>query len=382
MKKTLKIILVVLLLFIGLSGCNTGGDAPKPDKKGMTQNELWDLLGKYPRYLSQWGAEDCALVFDNGDELIFDYSVYIDEDHNFYFKELLSFSYEGNDVYKLEYENSYPDNFDTAIFYIDLGSNVKNGFRFGTIRDGKVDYIEVFGDVGLTFKELYAAISKYNTWIEVDADFYGGYFVKAQDNDKFDLGLMNSGFWIQGTVSNLEYHGYMHYTITVDYPGFEGNEMTDPYDPYTLDYYMYYNPYFELLIIELKDGAVEFTPELELSADEFFAELAKYDVWYEVDSDNYRGFFAKFSGQNTFDLGLQQSDFWLQGTVTNVVYHGSMYYVMTVDYPEFEGNELSEPHDAYTAEYHIYYYPNHQILLIGLYDSMVEFSPDVGQGIN
>ena len=77
------------------------------------------------------------------------------------------------------------------------------------------------------------------------------YFVAVSDKDQFAFGIMNSGFGIIGTISNVAYHGYMHYTLTVDYPGYEGDEMTDPYDPYTEDYYMYFNPHFEELIIEL-----------------------------------------------------------------------------------------------------------------------------------
>ncbi len=378
MKNILKLLLVVLLLVVGLSGCDSkmGGD-----DDGMSQKELWDYLDDYDRYLSEWGAEDCALVFDNGDDLTFDYSFYMGDEYNFYFTELISFTHEGNNVYRLEYNNPYPDNFDSAVFYIDLGSDVANGFKFASYNNEPSDYVNVYADIGLTTKQLYDALAKYKNWIEVDTDIYGGYFVNAHDNDKFDLGLMNSGFWTQGTIMNVEYHGYMHYTMTLDYPGYEGDEITDPYDAYTADLYMYYNPFFEMLVIQLYEEAVEFAPEIELSADDLFAELAKYDAWYEVDSENYMGFFAKFSGKDTFDLGLQQSDFWLQGTVTKVEYFGNMYYVMTVYHPEFEGNELSDPHDAYTAEYHIYYYPNHEVLLIGLYDTMVEFTPDVEQGL-
>ena len=30
----------------------------------------------------------------------------------------------------------------------------------------------------------------------------------------------------------------------------------------------------------------------------------------------------------------------------------------------------------------MYYYPNNDVLLIGLYDTMVEFAPDVEQGLD
>ncbi len=379
MKNTFKIVLIILMLTVGLSGCTNGmgvGD------DSLSQQELWNRFKEYPRYLSEWGAQDCALVFENDDDLTFDYSVYLGEGYDFYFTELKSFNYEGGGIYKLEYENPYPDTFEKAVFYIDLNSKDSKGFKFGAYHNGVLEYVEVYADIGLTIDELYQALAKYNKWVEVDTDIYGGYFVKACEGDKFDFGKDYTDFWLRGTILNVEYHGYMHYTMTVDYPGYEGDEMTDPYDPYTAGFYMYYNPHFEQLIIELYEEAVEFAPDRELSAEEFFAELSKFTVWYEVDGENYRGFFAKFSDHNKFDLGLLQTDFWLQGTISGVEYHGSSYYTMTVDYEGYEGDEMTDPFDPYTAEYHIYYYPSNEVLMIVLYDTVVEFSPEVEQGLN
>jgi len=373
MRNIFKLLLAVLLLMVGLFGCNSGIGA---DDKAMSQRELWDYLGEHQRYLSEWGAQDCALVFKNGDDLIFDYSIYMGDEYNYYFTELINFSYEGDNLYKLEYENPYPDSFENAIFYIDSNSEIKNGFRFGNYYDDEINYVNVYADIGLTVKELYEALAKYNSWMEANTDIYGGYFVKAHDNDKFDFGLMNSGFWHQGTILKLEYHGYMHYTMTVDYPGYEGDEMTDPYDPYTADIYMYFNPYFESLIIELYNEPVEFTPERELTTAEFFTALAQYNTWIEVDTDVYGGFFIKAHDNNILDLGLMNSGFWIQGTVSDVVYHGNMYYTMTVDYPGYEGDEMTDPYDPYAAEYHLYYYPDNEVLLVKLYENWVEFTPE------
>ncbi len=375
MKRIISLFLVVLLLVIGVSGCNVGTDKPS---KSFNQQELWEYLGKHPRYLSKYGADDCALVFDNGDDLTFDYSVYMGEEYNFYFTELKSFEVENDKLYKLEYENPYPEHFEKAIFYIDCSSENENAFYFGMYYGDSLDYVEVFADIGLTADELFKALNKYERWVDVDADMYGGYFVAVSDKDQFAFGIMNSGFGIIGTISNVAYHGYMHYTLTVDYPGYEGDEMTDPYDPYTEDYYMYFNPHFEELIIELYEEVVEFAPEIGLTDDELFAALSKYDIWIEVGADLYGGYFIKAYEKNKLELGLLNSGFWIQGTISDIEYNGQMTYTLTVDYPGYEGDEMTDPYDPYTVDYIVYYNPNTEILIINLYDETVEFAPDVG----
>lgn len=375
MKRIISLFMVVLLLIIGVSGCNGGKDGPV---KSFNQQELWEFLGKHPRYLSEWGADDCALVFDNGDDLTFDYSVYMGEEYNFYFTELISFNKEEENLYKLEYKNPYPEQFENAIFYIDLSSKNKDAFYFGMYYDGSLDYVEVFGDTGLTADELFKALSKHERWLDVDADMYGGYFIQVHDKDQFSLGLLNSGFGLVGTISNVKYHGYMHYTLTVDYPGYEGDEMTDPYDPYTVDYYMYYNPFSETFIVELYEEVVEFAPEVGLTEKELFSALSKYEKWLEVDDDIYSGYFIKAYDKNKFDLGLSNSGFWIQGTIASIKYIGQMTYSMVVDYPGYEGDEMTDPYDPYTVTYTVYYNPNNEVLKIELDEKSVEFAPDVG----
>ena len=372
MKRIISLFMVVLLLIIGVSGCNGGKDGPV---KSFNQQELWEFLGKHPRYLSEWGADDCALVFDNGDDLTFDYSVYMGEEYNFYFTELISFNKEEENLYKLEYKNPYPEQFENAIFYIDLSSKNKDAFYFGMYYNGSLDYVEVFGDTGLTADELFKALSKHERWLDVDADMYGGYFIQVHDKDQFSLGLLNSGFGLVGTISNVKYHGYMHYTLTVDYPGYEGDEMTDPYDPYTVDYYMYYNPFSETFIVELYEEVVEFAPEVGLTEKELFSALSKYASWSAIPS-SAKEYFIKVYDKNVFELGLKQSGFWIQGTIASIKYNGEMYYTLTVDFPGFEGNEMTDPYDPYTAEFALYFYPNNEVLIMGLYEEVVEFAPD------
>ena len=73
---------------------------------------------------------------------------------------------------------------------------------------------------------------------------------------------------------------------------------------------------------------------------------------------------------------MLQTEFWLQGTITDVKYYGSMNYIVTVYYEGFEGNELFDPYDPYSLDYQVYYYPNNKRLFIVLYDDVVEFSPE------
>ncbi|HPW52844.1 MAG TPA: hypothetical protein PK631_00560 [Erysipelotrichaceae bacterium] len=371
MKKISVLFLVILMLIAGLTGCDRS-DAS--NSNGLSQKELWDKLDDYQRYLSVWGGQDAALVFTNDDDLVFDYSFYLGEQYSLYFTELISFKEEGDDHYKLEYKNPYPDSFESSIFYIDLSAKDNTKFSFGMYQNGKLIYIDVFADVGLTAEELFAGLAKYNSWL--DEDVYGGFIVKAHDKNKFDLGLVNSDFWLQGTISNVKYNGYMSYTLSVDHPGYEGDEMTDPYDPYTADYSLYFNPHFELLIIHLNEQAVEFVPEIGFTASELFEELAKYNSWMEVGTDVYGGYFVKAHDKDKFDLGLMNSGFWQQGTIVSIKYNGNMNYTISVDYPGYEGDEMTDPYDPYTAEYNIFYYPSNEILVIELYNEIVEFAPE------
>lgn len=96
MNKIIKLFLVVFLLLVGISGC---GDDTVNDT-GFSKEELWDYLDDYPRYLTNWAFSDLAIAFEEEGVLSFDYHGF-----SYDFTELISFSYEGNNIYKLEYEN-------------------------------------------------------------------------------------------------------------------------------------------------------------------------------------------------------------------------------------------------------------------------------------
>ncbi|NLZ76031.1 MAG: hypothetical protein GX914_05950 [Erysipelotrichia bacterium] len=371
MKNFFKLFLIILLLVVGLSGCDKG-----LKNKKLNQQQLWEYLSKYPRYLSEKGAtDDCALVFTEGDDLVFDYSFYKGEEYNRYFTELISFTNERDYLYKLEYENPYPEEFDNAIFYIDLNPKEDNIFKFGRhLNQGSLEYVNFFADIGLTFEELLSKLNEHKTWLEVSSDLYGYYFLEIHDENQLSLGVMNSGFGLNGTISNIEYNGYMSYTVTVDYPGYEGDEITDPYDAYTTDYYMYYNPHYEILKMKLYDELIEFAPDKGLNLEEFLKALADYNSWIEENTgkDYYLG--AESSGR--FYLGNIKKDILYDGTLSNVEYNGYKSYTITVDYPK-EGNKA-----AYAVEYSMYFGPKTEILMVEIEGSAVEFVPDKGLAID
>ncbi|MGI6608356.1 MAG: hypothetical protein ACOX1F_05175 [Erysipelotrichaceae bacterium] len=379
MKKIFSLILVVLILITGLSGCDgsSGGDT-----KGLTQEQLWDYLDDYHRFLSVWGGEDAALVFKDGDDLIFDYSFYLGSDYNLYFTDLISFNYEGDNIYKLEYKNPYPDEMESGVFYIDLSSKYENKLSFGMYEDGELRYVDVFADVGLTQEELYNELNKYDMWLESTTEVYAYYFFRAHDKDQFELGLTNSGFWSNGKVSKVIYHGYMTYAVSVDYEAYEGDEITDPSDAHTTEYFLYYNPNFELLMINLSEKAVEFVPDVGLTANKLMEELEKYPAWLEATSELYGYYFVKFHDGDQFEMGLMNSGFWTLGTISNIKYQGHLTYRLTVDFPGSEGNEMEDPHDPYTSEIDLYYNPKHEILVITFYDKATEFIPDRSKSID
>ncbi|MGI6608357.1 MAG: hypothetical protein ACOX1F_05180 [Erysipelotrichaceae bacterium] len=333
---------------------------------------MWDYLNNYPRYFSEKSAvDDCALVFGENYKLIFDFSFYKGEEYNYNFTELISFSNEADYLYKLEYENPYPDKFDNAIFYIELDPEDNTRFRFGRHLEGDFDYIELFADIGFTAEELFSQLNKYDAWVEITNKLYGYYFLETSDENQVSIGIMNSDFGITGNISEVEYHGYMSYTVSVDYPGYEGDEMTAPYEPYTADYPVYYNPSLEYLVIEMYKKRIEFAPDKGLTLEKFVAELVKYDSWVEADVE-IGGYYLISDKDNRLYLGRNNKIWSYDGTVSKVEYNGYNSYSVTVDYPK-EGNK-----DAYTIVYEIYFCPNSEILLIGIENQTVKFVPDIG----
>ncbi len=370
--KRINIYLVILIIALCISGCNKNSKIPE---KGFNQSELWDYLDNYTRYLSIWGPEDSALIFENEDQLIFDNSLYHNEGFDYSFTELVSFNYEGNNLYKLEYQNPYPDSFESSIFYIELIPENPNEIRFGMYSDGKLEFFDLFADVGLTSKQLFAEFAKYDFWLEADNRMSGLYYFNVSDNNKFNLGITNSDYELSGTISKIEYLGYMFYSIIVDYPGFEKD---DRYDQYSIEYIICFNPDFEKLLININNKLIEFTKEVKLTSDELFSALSKYEKWLQVDGDIHTGYFIISHDQNKFDLGLSDSDFWLSGSVSEIKYNGHMSYIAVVSYPDYEGDETTDPYNPYSREYYLYFNPTKEILIVESAGENIEFMPDIG----
>lgn len=373
--KKIYIFLFISVLVLCLTGCNNDNKLPK---NGLNQQELWDYLDNYSRFLSVWGPEDSALMFKNDKDIVFDNSVYYGEGFDYNFTELKSFTYEGNNIYKLEYQNLYPDFFESSIFYIEIIPEFENKIRFGMYYDGKLEYVDLFGDVGFSKEQLIAEFAKHEYWLEAHNEMYGLYYFNVFDNDKFNLGITNSGFEFSGTISKIDYLGYMYYNIIVDYPGFEGDDMYEPYDPYSIEYITYYNPNFEKLLIHINDEMVGFAPEVNLSSDELLTILNKYDKWIQIDDEIYAGYFIIAHDKDKLDLGLSNSGFWISGTITEIRFSNHMSYTVVVSYPGYAGDEITDPYDPYTMEYYFYYNPDGEVLMIQLDGDSIEFAPDTG----
>ncbi len=377
MKKVFRLFLIVLMLVVGLTGCK--------DNKKMNQKQLWEYLGKYSRYLTELGGEATAFVFDKDDDLTFDNSRGLGVGKSFYFTKLLSFSNENDYLYRLEYENPYPDEINCSIYYVELNPEDDTRIRFGAPNGGEIIYYDLYADVGLSSDKLLEKLEAHDTWREDNSDDVGYYFVRVDDKE-FTFGIMNSGFGSIGDISKVEYKGYMLYTIIVDHQGYEGDEMTDPYDPYSVEYLIYYNHYLDLFKIFIDDELVKFIPKVDLDDNnegdnlpslDLCAELSKYAIWIEVDESPGGRFLKAYNGDR-FHLGTLSSGGTDSGTITNIQDNGNMYYTVTVYYEGYEGDDFTEPFEAYTREYKLHFDPSKEIVIIELYGKSVKYAPDKG----
>ncbi|HPW53508.1 MAG TPA: hypothetical protein PK631_03970, partial [Erysipelotrichaceae bacterium] len=320
MRKLIKLILVALFLIIGMSGCDKGNKLKK-----MNQKQLWEYLSQYPRYFSDWGVDLYAFVFENEDDLTYDISHRMDEEYNLYFTEVISFSNEDDYLYKIEYENPYPDEIEKTIFYIQLNPEDSTRLKLGVYNSGELVYYDLYADVALTKEELFGKLSKYNAWTEENNILDGYYFLRAHDKNQLSLGIMSSGFGLTGTISDVKFHGYMSYTVSVDYPGYEGDEITDPYEAYTADYEVYFNPYKEHLTITISGVEVNFVPDKGATLKEFYDFIAEYINWCEAHVTS--GFFINVHDDNQFYLGHRIMDFWRDGKMSKLEYKGYNSYI-------------------------------------------------------
>lgn len=377
MKKIFKLLLVILMLLVGLAGCDGG-----TNNKKMNQKQLWEYLSKYPRYLTVMGFENSAFVFENDDDLTLDNSICMGEDSSFYFTKLLSFSNENDYLYRLEYENPYPDIIPNAIFYIEINPDDDTVIKLGLIDDGEIFYSELYADIGLTSDELLAKLGAHDTWREDNNEYVGYFFAKVIDKKEFGFGIMNSGYGTIGDIVRVDYYGYMLYTITVDYEGYEGDEMTDPYDPYTLDYYISYNPHYDVLYIALDGEMVLFIPKTD-SDDDYDTEsfnlisaLSKYAIWIETSPNTGNSYLKVYD--NKFDLNYFAAGGFIPGVITDVKDNGNNYYTITAFYQGDDSGNYGVPEKSFSKAYTIYYEPDSELLKVDYYDEWITFIPDKG----
>ncbi|MGI6509139.1 MAG: hypothetical protein ACOX1L_00960 [Erysipelotrichaceae bacterium] len=365
MRKILKLTLVILFLFVGLSGCGNGSKLKK-----MNQQQLWEYLNQYPRYFIVLGTDLLAVKFENEGDITIDFSHIMDEKNNLYFTEIISFSNEEDDLYKIEYENPYSDNLEESIFYIQLNPEDSTRLMLGTYNFGEIKYYDLYADVALTKEELFEKLSNHKAWVEEKRDLDGYYFLEAYDKDQLSLGIKSSGFGITGTISDVKFNGYMSYTVSVDYPGYEGDEITDPYDAYTTDYEMFFNPYTEYLTINITGVKVNLVPDKGATLKEFYDFIAEYINWCEARVTS--GYFFNVHDNNQFYLGHRMLDFKCDGKMSKLEYNGYNSYTLTVDYPK-DANK-----DAHSIQYPLYFSLNSEIMFFTIENIALEFVPDKG----
>lgn len=336
----------------GLTGCfDVNNPPPKPDPKPdgeLTQEELWDYLDDYPCYMTEHGIQAGVLVFSDGSKLNIDCSHIPFWNYNYEYDELKSFSYEGNNTYKLEYENFYEGLYDNSIFYIQFDPKIKNRLKFGTHFDSELIYEELYADEGLTTAELIKAIAKYDYWFEIDG-LYGYNFISITEDNRFYHGLMNTSYARIGDIAKTEYLGLTMYKVTIDYPAVPDG--IDPgYDAYCKTYYMCFNPYIEKIEFENMDGDYRwFYPDLGLTKEELFEYIGE-DTF--ISGDNKTRFMFKIKGGKYFieieDLDLSSIDvlevismeykgFYIYETV---IFNGADNETWNIYYNYREANEL------------------------------------------
>ncbi len=292
MKKILIVFWVLIVLF-GLAGCELSWLSPKPDPKpvpdpepvdtGLTQQELWDYLDNYNCFTTVEGVRDPVFIFENEDDFTVDFSFEGFSEENFYFTELISFNYEGNNLYKVEYENPYEWAFESSVFYFEFDPQRYNTVIYGCYREGEIYNRQLFGDEALTIDEILKILNLYEYWLEEEG-IIGHSFITLEDDNMFCHGLMNSSFYRNGTISKAEFKGLTTYEITIDYPARETSEMDDGYEAYCKTHKLVISPYVRFIGFETDVAPYNFKwfyPEIEFTLYELYQKIS--DKIFESD---------------------------------------------------------------------------------------------------
>ncbi len=333
MKRFLNLFLV-LMMVIGLTGCDIPWLNPNPDPKpnpeptdgALTLQELWDYLDDYPCYLTDNELDDYVVVFDDEHNITIDnFNVLEKETINYYFNMLDSFSYEGDDIYKLEYINTYEDRFNNGTFFIKFNKETKDQIEVGMYFNNTLEYYDLHGDVGLTMEELICAISKH-VWLQETA--LTDWFVRIDDN-WFSHGLVASSYWFYGPVSKLNYLGKFLYEITIEYPTHEEG-INPANDAYTTTHLLIYDPVHKRLrFIDHDDNFHWYSPDRAATLEEFYATTSGYIF---VGNHNTRYQFFKKDGRYYIKLIDTKENLYNIVEVKSIKYNNYNQYEFTIVY--------------------------------------------------
>ncbi|MGI6509142.1 MAG: hypothetical protein ACOX1L_00975 [Erysipelotrichaceae bacterium] len=361
MKKIFTMLLVVIMV-LGLAGCELPwfspspspgpGPEPKPDPdpeptdSGLTLQELWDYLDDYPCYLSDNGLDDYVVVFDDDHNITIDnFNVLEKESINYYFNMLDSFNYEGDNVYKLEYINTYSDRFNNGTFFIKFNEETKDKIEVGMYFNNTLDFFELRADTGMSLDQLLSAIRKYE-WLQEKELLC--WFIRIYDNE-FSHGIVASSYWFYGPVAKLNYLVKFMYQITIDYPAKEEG-INPANDAYTTTHLLFYDPVHERIrFINHDDNYCWYYPDTGATIEEFFAANDGYkfvgqkNINYIFYKDNGKYYVylknTKYNISNTLEVKSIKYEQYNQYEF--VVLNGSDTEIWKIEYNINSGYEMS-----------------------------------------
>ncbi|HPW52840.1 MAG TPA: hypothetical protein PK631_00540 [Erysipelotrichaceae bacterium] len=363
MKKIRTLFFFVIILF-SLTGCfpDKLSPDPKPDPDpadtGLTQEELWDYLTEYDCFATVLGLRHPILIFENDDDMtMYSYDSFSPDIHTY--TELISFSYEGNYLYRLEYENPYPTEFE-SIFYFRFVPSSSSMLTNVSYIDGEEYVCFFYGNKALTVDQIMKILGKYEYWLE-EKCITGHYFINIKDNDVFGHGIMNTEYFRNGTISKAEYEGLLTYKITIDYPAREASEMDDGYPAYCKTHKLVIGNYVTNIAFEtdlVSEPFRWFFPEIELTISELFEELADKvfksedsGLEYSFKEENGR-YYIMIHDTNTVALSAVHE-------VVKIKYQGYGWHIYEFTINDGNGDQ----------KWHITYNPNDRLKLgVAIYD--------------
>ncbi|HPW52781.1 MAG TPA: hypothetical protein PK631_00245 [Erysipelotrichaceae bacterium] len=329
--KKLIVLILALIVLLGLTGCfpeinPKPNPDPDPVDSGLTIEQLWDYLDDYPCYITQ-EIEDYLVIFENEHDIIIDNSfVLAEETISFYFTDLIDFSYEGDNIYRLEYSNIYSDHFNNGTFWIKFDKEDREMIEMKMYFYDYPNFYTLYADVGFTKDELLYEIGRYDYWVQQ----YGiemSWFFKAREDGKFYHALYASSYAFEGPVIRVNYLGKCLYELTVDYPAQEEG-INPANDAYTQTHLLIYHIGQERIRFEDHDGNFNwYYPDVGATLEEFYAKAANY--YYRGNKNmNYRFYIS----DGKFFIHFKNTEYNLNSyfEVTSLVYKGLHRYEFTV----------------------------------------------------